>query len=79
MEPETAEPKPEKEKVTQVAKPAVEASAAGRRKSPEKVPDLRNRLDSGKWPRPEPNQDKKRKRRGNWTKSPTEVDKVIKS
>ena len=40
VEPETAEPKPEKEKVTQVAKPAVEANAADRRKSPEKVPDL---------------------------------------
>ena len=61
VEPETAEPKPEKEKVTQVAKPAVEANAADRRKSPEKVPDLTTDLTVANGPDQNPIKTKKGK------------------
>ena len=59
MEPGRVEP--EKQVQIQVAKPAAGEQC--------------NRLDSGKWPKPE---DPKGNKRGNWTKSPTEVDKVMK-
>ena len=59
VEPEIVEPG--KQAQVQVAKPA--------------AAEQRNRLDSGKWPKPD---DTKNKKRGNWTKSPTEVDRVMK-
>ena len=62
-EPKKVEPKTVEPKKVEPEQPALEQ---------------RNRLDSGKWPRPETNQDSKRKQRENWTKSPTQVDKVMK-